>query len=888
MGFKLTKENSHLTARYGFAFFIALAGLFISLITWNFINTTPFIFFFATVSLSAWFGGLGPGVFCAALSVMLADYYLIEPRYAFLTNSSDVIHFITFSLVAFLISWTENHRLESEQLLHQAHDQLHIILNGINEGVTAQDQHGKPVFANKAAALLTGYASAEAMMNTTMTQLYSNLELLDSNGKPLSPHELPRHSVFRTGQPGTLTFQMRQADSDTTRWIELNSAPVFDEKQNVILAVNIFRDVTEMMELELERTQYHAIVHHSDDAIISKTLDGMITSWNAGAKHIYGYSADEVIGQHISIIFPPEIKTRELQLTERIRQGEKIEHYDTIRVHKDGRRIHISLTINPIHNYLGEAVGYATIERDITQRVMLAKQQKENERHLRKILDTLPILVGVMKPDGTLIEANHAALSAAKLTENDVLNKPFPETYWWSYSSEIQQQLWNAIEQAKQGEPVRYDVPIRIENDQYMTIDFMISPMFDADGTLTHLVPSALDITDRIQREGEIFRLTLQAETQRRRLKNIIANVPGIVYEGSGDFDAGKQQMDFISEYAQKLLGYQLEEWKSEPNFWEKVVHPEDWERAVTQANQVYESGEPGSVQFRCITKDGQVIHTEAHSAVIVDADGARYGTCGVVMDITERKLMENTLVQYMDDLKRSNEELEQFAYVASHDLQEPLRMVTSYLQLIEKRYSDKLDESAHEFIEFAVDGASRMKILINDLLTYSRIQRSTIKYERVNMAKVFDQVIQNLQLTIQDTGAQIEVGNLPEITANEAQMLQLMQNLIGNGIKFHHPDTKPIIQVGCERQNHHWVFSIADNGIGIDPQYMDRIFIIFQRLHTRDEYSGTGIGLAVSKKIVEKHGGKIWLESEPGKGTTFYFSIPVKQPIRMVFNGSN
>lgn len=203
--------------------------------------------------------------------------------------------------------------------------------------------------------------------------------------------------------------------------------------------------------------------------------------------------------------------------------------------------------------------------------------------------------------------------------------------------------------------------------------------------------------------------------------------------------------------------------------------------------------------------------------------------------------------------------------------------MVTSYLQLIEQRYADKLDEDANEFIAFAVDGASRMKQLINDLLFYSRVQRSKREFHPMETADALNQALDNLQLNIEDTQAIITHDELPQVTANAPQIVQLLQNLISNALKFRREGV-PKIHIGVQRKRNEWLFSVADNGIGIGPEYTERIFVIFQRLHNREEYPGTGIGLSICKKIVEKHNGRIWLESEVGVGTTFYFTLPSSQ----------
>ena len=225
-------------------------------------------------------------------------------------------------------------------------------------------------------------------------------------------------------------------------------------------------------------------------------------------------------------------------------------------------------------------------------------------------------------------------------------------------------------------------------------------------------------------------------------------------------------------------------------------------------------------------------------------------------------------------ELERSNKELEQFAYIASHDLQEPLRMISSYLKLLERRYKDKLDSDANEFIDFAVDGAKRMQQLINDLLLYSRVGTRGKAFETTESEKVLNEALSNLKLMIEDSGAKITHDSLPLLKADDVQLGQLFQNLLGNAIKFQ-GEQPPEVHISADKKNHEWVFSISDNGIGMDAKDTERAFMVFQRLHTRDKYPGTGIGLAVCKRIIERHQGRIWFESKPGAGTTFYFTLP-------------
>jgi hypothetical protein len=225
-------------------------------------------------------------------------------------------------------------------------------------------------------------------------------------------------------------------------------------------------------------------------------------------------------------------------------------------------------------------------------------------------------------------------------------------------------------------------------------------------------------------------------------------------------------------------------------------------------------------------------------------------------------------------ELERSNADLQHFAYIASHDLQEPLRMVSSYMQLLSRRYKEKLDADADEFIGYAVDGAKRMQALINALLSYSRVGTQGKGLEHTDCEKVLDDTLAALKNAIEDSGAQISRGALPTVMADATQLGQLFQNLIANAIKFrnHHA---PVVRISAERKGTEWVFTVADNGIGFDPEYADRVFVMFQRLHGRDAYPGTGIGLAVCKKIVERHGGKIWVDSKPGEGACFHFTLP-------------
>jgi light-regulated signal transduction histidine kinase (bacteriophytochrome) len=304
-------------------------------------------------------------------------------------------------------------------------------------------------------------------------------------------------------------------------------------------------------------------------------------------------------------------------------------------------------------------------------------------------------------------------------------------------------------------------------------------------------------------------------------------------------------------------------------------VHPDDLPALLSELSQLNQMGK-GISEYRFQGKDGNYRWWSNQMVISRDPDCKPLYRDGFVRDVTELKLSEEKLKNTMAELKRSNQELEQFAYVASHDLQEPLRMVASFSQLLEQRYKDRLDDDAHEFIGFIVEGSQRMKCLIDDLLTFSRVTSQAKEFERVDLESVLDVVISNLSISIKETNAVITHETLPKVFADPSQMRQVFQNLIANALKFQVQNT-PEIHISAQKDEKEWTFSIKDNGIGINPQYHEQIFEVFKRLHTRLEYPGTGIGLAICQKIIQRHGGHIWVESEPGKGSNFYFTIPLK-----------
>jgi PAS domain S-box-containing protein len=326
-----------------------------------------------------------------------------------------------------------------------------------------------------------------------------------------------------------------------------------------------------------------------------------------------------------------------------------------------------------------------------------------------------------------------------------------------------------------------------------------------------------------------------------------------------------------VNRGARENLGYTMEELRGLTPL---QLKPQFTVETFNRLIEPLRRGEREKIVFETIhrRKDGTDYPVEVHLQ-LSQLDEKRVFVA-IILDITKRRRVEAELAQRVEELRASNLELEQFAYVASHDLKEPLRTITSYVQLLDQRYGHKLDDESREYIQFAVDGAMRMATAVNDLLQYSRVQRQKVPFRTVKMADVVRSALDNLQLTIEENSAVITADPMPEVLANESQLLHVIQNLIGNALKFRRAEP-PRIHVGAEHSADCWTFTVSDNGIGIPEVYFQRIFVMFQRLHARQEYPGTGIGLAICKKIIEIHGGKIWVTSQVGQGTTFLFTLP-------------
>lgn len=339
---------------------------------------------------------------------------------------------------------------------------------------------------------------------------------------------------------------------------------------------------------------------------------------------------------------------------------------------------------------------------------------------------------------------------------------------------------------------------------------------------------------------------------------NIAMNLIILVDKNADVIDCNNKSKDFLGYEKEEFIGLSVK----------KYVHPDYWEEAEVTIDKLINKKEVVSnKEYKFVKKDGTNIFVKINSSAVYDENDNFLHTICILTDITEDKLLSEELV-------KSNERLQEFAYIASHDLQEPLRTVASYCQLLQDRCSTVIDVESKEYLAYAIDATLRMRVLIKELLDFSRVGSEKEKFEKLNMNKLAEEAITDFTLFIEEKRAVISVEDLPEIIGVNSRIRQLLHNLVSNALKFS-GDKKPNINISCcEAEDGNWLFCVRDNGVGIDNKYYDKIFGIFKRLYTRDQYPGTGIGLAICKKIVESHGGRIWVESEEGKGSNFYFSI--------------
>ena len=596
-----------------------------------------------------------------------------------------------------------------------------------------------------------------------------------------------------------------------------------------------------------------------DYAVFMLDPRGRVLTWSASAENIKGYTAEEIIGQSFSCFFLPEdIKRgRPEEVLRLAATNGRHEEYG-MRVRKDGSEFLADVTFIALRDPSGNLRGFSEISRDLSE-------HRESEAKYRGLLEAAPDGMVVVNQRGEIVLLNAKAEKQFEYNRDELLGQKVTNIIPEGFAERlIADGTRTAAEALAQEIGSGIEIYGLRKDGSGFPIEIMLSPLESTEGIL--VTAAIRDITVRKQAEKNLA----QMEARYRGLLEAAPDAMVVVNQ--------RGEIVLLNVQAEKQFGYRRDELLGQrltniipEGFAERLVADALRTTAEALAQQI-----GTGIELTGLRTDGSQFPIEIMLSPLESSEGVL--VTAAIRDITARKAAEARLVQKVEELNRSNEELEQFAYIASHDLQEPLRMVASYTQLLSKRYKGKLDSDADQFIAFAVDGASRMQHLIQDLLAYSRVGKRGGELLDVSSEEALEQALINLRGAIEESGAVVTHDPLPRVMADADQLTQVLQNLVGNAIKYQRPGI-PLIHLSVARDSEGmWLFSIRDNGLGIDSQFFEKIFGMFQRLHKREEFAGTGMGLAICKKIVERHGGKIWVESRPGAGSTFRFTLAASE----------
>ena len=643
------------------------------------------------------------------------------------------------------------------------------------------------------------------------------------------------------------------------RWVHDSLHAILDEAGNPLFLQGALYDITERKRseeaLKENQEKYSNLFQYSNDAIFLHDLVGTVIDVNQKVLDLFGYTKDEILSLKIPTLHPSHALEQFKQAFESISEDGFVD-FEIDFQKKDGEIFPAEVS-SSLLEISGKKVIQAIV-RDITDRRRAKEALQREKAFLEQLFESAQEAIVMADNNGKTMRLNSEFGRLFGYECDEAIGRSVDELI---APKNLRDEAMTITEKVTHGEKVAVESLRQRKDGTLINVSVLASPIIVGDEQVA-LYGIYRDITDRKHAE-EALR---ESEEKYRNLIDQSRDAIYLLFNG---------KFEIINKRFEELFGYNQEETNSPDFNFMNLVSLKSRNLIEERVKKVQE-GESVSPQyeFTAVSREGKEIEVETSVSYIQYKGGI--ATQGVLRDITERVRAEKALREYATELERSNTELEHFAYIASHDLQEPLRMVASYLQLLERRYKDKLDSDANEFIAYAVDGAVRMQTLINDLLVYSRVGTRGKPFERTECEHVFDQALTNLKVTVEENNAVVTHDALPTVMADMTQLVQVFQNLIGNAIKFR-TEQRPEIHVGAVSREGEWVFSVRDNGIGLDPQYAERVFRIFQRLHTREEYPGTGAGLAICKKIVERHGGQIWVESKPGEGSQFFFTLPAK-----------
>lgn len=728
------------------------------------------------------------------------------------------------------------------------------------------EKDAKIIYANKAASEYLGYSNNELL----------DMFIYDYN---ISATELKWDEIIETIKKEKIVIiqTFHKDKSGKTFPVEVNVQVINIDGKEIYQAIVI----TAAKEKEhIVESEFEVLLDFFPYVIYYLAPDGEILNYKAGKDSDLFLPINEIERKKIQEILPVAAAEKYTKaMKDAVVSGKfqlfEFELPDT----KTGKNKWIEVRLLKETDNLLIALNW-----DITVRKEEKAKQILAENKYQAIFDQTAQFIGLMKPDGTLLGVNKAALVFSGLKKEDVEGKCLWDLKPWDVNPGTKEKIKEYVALAAAGKMSRFEPEILISGKKAI-IDFSIKPINNENGQTEWLLAEGIDITNSKKLETE-----LRQSEQLYRL--LAANVP------NGIFLLIDKELRFILVEGQALkeIGYEKEKVegktiyevfppgileKIEPIYKSALKGESKTLEFIAQKNQhtfltsyLPVKNPDGSVDYAIVVgfdiEQLKQVERERETRIVE----LKKLNDRLVNEISKRNNAEKILNHYTEELQEKNQELAQFAYIASHDLQEPLRMITSYIELLTRKLKNNLDADEQEFIKYIVDGASRMKMLINDLLEYSRIGTRGKEFTQVNLEVLFQRVLQDLSIVIAETDSVITHDTLPVVIGDESQLYQLFQNLVTNAIKFRKKDETPKINLSVAINDENWAFSLSDNGIGIPADQKDRIFLIFQRLHSREEYPGSGIGLAICKKIIERHGGKINVESEVGKGSTFHFTL--------------